>query len=143
MNKKTIQILIVILLIVICSVASVALVQSWNNQPSKVTGTYCMDNVNPTQNVYLSFRYDGRFQVFNPLREMYSGTYQEDSGMITDEKYMYLTLHLEDGTRTYAIFDRHDRVILDRSAMPNLPEQLRPFIRINDTPALFTNKYPE
>ena len=143
MKRKTIQILVVILLIVICSVVSVALVQSWNNQPSKITGTYCMDNVNPTQNVYLSFFNDGKFQVFNPLREMYSGKYQEDSGMITDEQYMYLVLHLEDGTRTYAIFDRHDRVILDRSAMPNLPEQLRPFIRITDVPAIFTNTYPE
>ena len=143
MKRKTIQILVVILLIVICSVASVALVQSWNNQPSKVTGTYAMENVNPTQNVYLSFRHDGRFQIFNPLREMYSGTYEEDPGMITDDKYMYLTLRLSDGTRGYAIFDRHDRVILDRSNMTNLPEQLRPFIRINDTPALFTNKYPE
>ena len=143
MDRKKALTVIAILGIIILALAAVAVVQGWNDLPSKVTGTYCMDNVIPQQTVYLSLQHDGRFQVFNPLREMYSGTYKEDPGMITDKEYMYLALYLEDGTKGYAIFDRHDRVILDRSVMTNLPEQLRPFIRISDVPALFTMTSPE
>ena len=143
MERKKARIVIIILSVLVLALAAVAVVQALHNMPGKITGTYGIDNLNPTQNVYIAFLDDGTFQVYNPNREMYSGTYGEEPGMITDEKYMYLTLHLEDGTKGYAVFDHHDRVIVDRSAMTNLPEQLRPFIRINDTPAIFTNKYPE
>ena len=143
MKWKKARIVIIILSVLVLALAAVAAVQALQNVPGKITGTYGIDNLNPTQNVYIAFLDDGTFQVYNPNREMYSGTYQEDSGMITDDKYMYITLHLEDGTKGYAVFDRHDRVILDRSTMTNLPEQLRPFIRITDIPSIFTTTNPE
>ena len=143
MKRKKARIVIIILSVIVLALAAVAAVQALQNVPGKIIGTYGIDNLNPTQNVYIAVLDDGTFQVYNPNREMYSGTYQEEPDMITDEKYMYLTLHLEDGTRSYAIFDRHDRVILDRSTMTNLPEQLRPFIRISDTPILISTTNPE
>ena len=143
MERKKLKILAVIMVILLAAVAVYAVVQEWNNQPKEITGTYCMDNVNPTLNVYVSFVSDGTFQIYNPNREMYSGTYQEETGMITDQEYMYIALHLSDGTKGYAVFDRHDRVILDRTNMLNLPEQLRPFIRISDTPSLLTEAKTE
>ena len=139
MERKKARIVIIILSVLVFALAALAVVQALHNVPGKIIGTFGIDNLNPTQNVYIAFLDDGTFQIYNPNREMYSGTYSEDSGMITDEQYMYLTLHLEDGTKSYAVFDRHDRVIVDRSAMTNLPEQLRPFIRISDTPIVFAN----
>lgn len=130
MKDKKFMILCIILIILFAAFAVYMVLQ----QDRSPVGTFHAKDTESPEDIYLSVIADQRFQIeirSSDSAVVLQGTYTEEP----DGKNLRLQLTCSDGSTATAMFDHRGQIFLDGSSLPDMPQKILAFGRINGIPS--------
>ena len=129
MKDKKFTILCIILIILLTAFAVYMVLQ----QDRSPVGTFHAKDTEGAEDIYLSVTADQGFQIeirSGDKAHVLQGTYTEEP----DGKNLRLLLTCTNGSTATAMFDHRGQIFLDGSSLPDMPQKILAFGRINDVP---------